>query len=96
MTPTLLQGISSGTHYRVTRADGGLPESVADFVGAAHFLIHQAEQNLRIEGVGHLDPRGAGVHFHEKDPDHEGRDVRVWHIRVLPDDRMIAEHISTF
>lgn len=94
MTPTTLDGISSGTQYRVTRTDGELPLSVADFVGDAAFLIHQAGQHLHIDGVGRLDPAGTGVHFHQKDPDHDGRDVRIWHIRSLPDHQTVAEHVA--
>lgn len=95
MTHPTLDGISSGTHYRVTRTDGQLPDSAADFVGDNGFLIHLEDQNLQIDGVGQLDPSGTGVHFHQKDPGHDGRDVRIWHIRPLPDHQMIAEHITS-
>jgi hypothetical protein len=94
MTSPTLEAISSGTRYRVTRTDGHLPESAADFVGDTAFLIHQADQNLHIDGVGQLDPCGTGVHFFQKDPAHEGRDVRIWHIRPLPDNQVIAKHIA--
>lgn len=95
MTSPTLDGISSGTHYRVTRTDGELPASAADFVGEAAFLIHRADQNLLIDGVGRLDSGGTGVHFYQKDPGHEGRDVRIWHLRSLPDHQMIAEHVAS-
>lgn len=90
-----LDGISSGTRYCVTRTDGQLPGGAADFIGDATFLIHQGEQNTQIEGVGELDPHGTGVHFYQKDPAHEGRDVRIWHIRPLPDNQLVAEHLAS-
>ncbi|WP_353651315.1 hypothetical protein ABLG96_10755 [Nakamurella sp. A5-74] len=94
MTSSMLDGISSGSQYRVTRVDGRLPDAVDDFVGPATLLIHHADQHLQIHGAGQLDPSGSGVHFYQKDSDHEGRDVRIWQIRQLGDHQMIAEHLS--
>ena len=95
MTHSTLDGISSGTHYSVTRVDGRLPDSAADFLGETSFLIHQDEQHLQIDGIGQPDTHGTGVHFYQKDPGHEGRDVRIWHLRSLPDLQLIAEHIAS-
>lgn len=89
------EGISSGTPYRVTRPDGEQPVSAADFVGDTTVLIHHAGHHVHIDGVGRLDPYGTGVHFHQRDPDHSDRDVRIWHIRPLPDHQLIAQHIAS-
>lgn len=94
MTSSMLDGISSGSQYRVTLVDGRHPDAVSDFVGAATLLIHHAGQHLQINGEGQLDPSGSGVHFYQKDADHESRDVRIWQIRQLGDNQMIAEHLS--
>lgn len=94
MKHTTPDGISSGVPYRVTRADGEPPASATDFVGDATVLLHRADHHLHIDGVGRLDPYGTGVHFHQQDPHHAGRDERIWHIRSLPDHQMIAEHVA--
>ncbi|MCU1500088.1 MAG: hypothetical protein JWM47_4041 [Acidimicrobiales bacterium] len=87
-----LAAISSGTPYRVTRTDGQPAMTAADFLGNGSFLIHLNDQHARIGGVGALDAVGTGVRFYEKDFDHEGRDVRIWHIRAMPDQQIVAEH----
>ena len=92
MTDVYLEPIASGTPYRVTHTDGQPPLAVTEFLGTHAFLIHQNRQHALVTGVGSLDAVGTGVRFYQKDPTHEGRDVRVWHLRALPDNMCVAEH----
>lgn len=95
MTRPTLDGISSGTPYRVTRTDGQRPTSAADFVGERAFLIHQADRSVLIDGVGRPDTYGTGVQFSETDLTEEGRDARRWHLRSLPDQQLIAQRVAS-
>ena len=94
MTLTTTAGISSGLRYPVAHPDGRPAATAADFIGETAFLIRHADQSMLIEGVGHSDTCGTGVYFHQKDPTHDGRDVRIWHLRSLPDGQLIAEHVA--
>ena len=92
MTDIYLDPIASGTPYLVTRTDGQPPSTVREFLGAHSFLIHQDRQHSLVTGVGSPDAIGTGVRFYQKDPTHDGRDIRIWHLRALPDNRCVAEH----
>jgi hypothetical protein len=84
--------IASGTPYLVSRDDGLPPVSAAEFLDADAFVIDLHGHQTRIGGVGVPDETGTGVRFYQKDFEHAGRDVRVWHIRALPDRQVIAQH----
>jgi hypothetical protein len=85
-------GIASAVPYTITGV-GGRPASCnADFVGEVSFLIDIEGEPCQIDGVGSQD--GVGVRFYQKDPDHDGRDVRVWRICRVPGAGFVAEHAA--
>lgn len=94
MTETDPAAIASGTPYRVTHVDGAPAGALTDFLGDSSFLIHLETQHLLISGVGAVDRGGNGIRFYQKDPKHEGRDIRIWQIRALHDNQFIAEHVA--
>lgn len=91
MTDTATDSVISGVPYAVTRADGSPARTPAEFVGDTAFLVHQATQHSLICGTGVLDVAGDAVRFYQKDPDHEGRDVRIWRL-VSEDSGVCARH----
>jgi hypothetical protein len=92
MTDLATDSVVSGVPYAVTRSDGSPAAAVAEFVGEAAFLVHQAEQHSLVSGTGVLDVSGAAVRFYQKDPLHDGRDVRIWSLQVSDDSGVTARH----
>lgn len=92
VTDVATLSISSGVPYGVSRPDGTVPRGVADFLGDSSFRIHQRDRHSLVTGTGALDDAGTGVRFYQKDHAHDGRDVRVWHLRPVPDGGFTAEH----
>jgi hypothetical protein len=72
--------VPSGRPYDVVAVDGGNPSSLDQFIGETVFTISQNDREWRICGLGGM--HGAAVRFHEKDVNHDGKDVRVWHIET--------------
>ncbi len=91
MSDTATDSVISGVPYAVTRADGTPAAAVLEFVGDTAFLVHQATQHSLVSGTGRLDVGGAEVRFYQKDPDHEGRDVRIWRLQAT-DTGVTARH----
>ncbi|WP_157970626.1 hypothetical protein [Nakamurella deserti] len=81
MTDLATDSVVSGVPYAVTRADGSPAGAVLEFVGDTAFLVHQAGRHSLVCGTGVLDAGGTDVRFYQKDPDHEGRDVRIWRLQ---------------
>jgi hypothetical protein len=92
-SPAALVSIASGVPYLATLPEGRPAVSVGDFLGSVSFLVHQRNQHSLVAGVGVLDNTGTAVRFYQKDSDHDGRDVRIWRIR-LTGDRFTAEHLA--
>ncbi len=84
--------VVSGVPYAVTRADGSPALALAEFVGDTAFRVHQAAQHSLISGSGMLTPGGDVVRFYQKDPGHEGRDIRVWRLQAIPGRGVTAQH----
>ena len=91
MTDIATDSVISGVPYAVTKPDGSPATAVLEFVGDTSFLVHQATQHSLISGTGVLDVGGAEVRFYQKDPDHEGRDVRIWRLQAA-DSEITARH----
>lgn len=92
MTDSATDSVVSGVPYAVTRADGSPARTPAEFVGESAFLVHQASRHSLVSGVGVSAPGGDDVRFYQKDPQHEGRDVRIWLLRAEPGRGVIARH----
>lgn len=92
MTQFATDAVVSGVPYAVTRADGSPAVTAVEFVGDTTFRVHQAARHSLVSGVGVPSATGGDVRFYEKDPTHEGRDVRVWRIQVRPGAGVTAQH----
>jgi hypothetical protein len=92
MTDLATDSVISGVPYAVTRSDGSPAAGVADFVGDTDFLVHQAQQHSLVSGTGVLDDSGTAVRFYQKDPLHDGRDVRIWCVQDSDDTGVTARH----
>lgn len=92
MTELAIDSVVSGVPYAVTRSDGSPAATVAEFTGATAFLVHQAAQHSLICGTGVLDVAGTSVRFYQKDPQHDGRDVRIWRLQASEDAGVTARH----
>ncbi|MEO5832858.1 MAG: hypothetical protein ABJA16_09030 [Nakamurella sp.] len=92
MTELATDAVVSGVPYAVSRADGTPALTAIEFVGDTTFRVHQAARHSWVSGVGVPGPTGGEVRFYEKDPTHEGRDVRVWRLQVLPGRGVTALH----
>ena len=79
-TTTATDPVVSGVPFPVTRPDGTAVQTVAEFVGDATFVVHEAARQRAVSGTGVLDVAATSVRFYQKDPEHEGRDVRVWRL----------------
>jgi hypothetical protein len=78
MTFTAADPIASGLPYDVVAVGGEPPARLDQFVGDSSFVIARNGRRSRVCGVGR--PNEPGVHFQEKDVDHDGKDVRTWQI----------------
>lgn len=71
---------------------GHPPQSLEDFEGEASFVL-VGEVAYTVRGSGRVT--GDSVRFHEKDIEHNGKDVRVWRV-FREGDRYVAEQAATF
>ena len=71
--------VASGRPYHVKACRGRVPTALADFEGEADFILSTERGATAVRGVGAIHGDNC-VRFHEKDVDHDGKDVRVWHI----------------
>ena len=92
MTSASPDSIISGRVYPITQVGGRRPTKMGDFVGATEFLIEEDAITHHICGVG--TNASDEVCFYEKDPQHEGRDVRKWRIRSIDQASFCAQHIA--
>lgn len=86
--------ISSGRPYIVLTAAGEAPSTLDQFLGEAHFTIAKDGADSLVCGLGSL--REGGVRFHEKDVEHDGKDVRVWQISQDGSGAFVAVTTPTF
>jgi hypothetical protein len=86
------ESIVSGPPYRVIQVAGHTPLSIDEFIGDTSFVIERGDETHTIAGVGAgtVD----GVRFYQKDIDHHGKDIRVWHIAEITSARFFAEHTA--
>jgi hypothetical protein len=76
--------VASGRPYHVKACRGRVPTALADFQGETEFTLSTERGATVIRGVGAAHG-GDCVRFCEKDVDHDGKDVRVWHITLEAD-----------
>lgn len=76
--------VASGRPYHVKACRGRVPTALADFEGEADFVLSTERGATAVLGVGAIHGDNC-VRFHEKDVDHDGKDVRVWHITLEAD-----------
>jgi len=88
-TPTT---VPSGMSVPVLAVEGRIPSSLADFVGETSFLVDLDPPHL-VHGAGSLEDEV--VSFHEKDLDNNGKDIRVWEVRI-EGSRFTAQHAARF
>ena len=89
-TPTT---VPSGMSVPVLEVDGHQPSELQDFVGDVSFVV-ALEPPVLVHGTGRVE--GQTVRFHEKDVDHDGKDIRVWEVRAGDDGQFVAEHAAQF
>jgi hypothetical protein len=76
MTSDTPRGVASGLPFRVVLVADHSPSSLAEFAEAEDFTMDMNGSPSLVRGAGRVTD--ADVRFHEKDLDHDGKDVRVW------------------
>lgn len=94
MTFTTPESLVSGRPYPVTAVGSAAPSALGDFAGETDFTVDRDGTPYRVRGVGVL--RDPLVRVHEKDEDHDGKDVRVWEVRQTGDGGFVAETAARF
>ena len=89
--------VISGKPYPVIEVRDHAPSDLGDFLGETSLVIDLDGDPYPVRGCGAIV--GTGVHVHEKDVEHGGKDVRVWAIHVGPactdatSETFTAEHV---
>jgi hypothetical protein len=91
MTFAAPDSIASGFPYAVVEIRGAKPSALDQFEGEAEFVLQGAGSRRVVNGSGKL--RGDWIHFQEKDVSHDGKDVRVWQIKMHGSE-FVAEHLA--
>jgi len=86
--------VVSGKPYRVLQVSGRAPSDLADFLDAEEFTMDMEGEPYLVRGSGSRSE--SDVRFHEKDMDHDGKDVRVWRLSHHEDGDFLAEHAAAF
>ena len=84
--------VPSGMSLPVLAVEGRTPQTQQDFAGEVSFLLDLEPPHL-VHGCGVVD--GSTVRFYEKDVVNNGKDIRVWTVR-LRGSRFVAEHAAQF
>jgi hypothetical protein len=84
---------ASGLPYPVVAVSGEAPRSLDQFVGTSSFTVDKGSGESSVSGVGVRNDDG--VRFQEK-AGLDGKDVRVWQIRQVAEQRLTAESIAAF
>ena len=92
MSFTTPSAVPSATACRVLQVNGRRPVALTDFEGDVAFVLDLGDGYL-VSGAGRA--HGDLVRFHEKDVEHNGKDIRVWHVRQDGAD-FLAEQAATF
>ena len=92
MSFTTPGSVPSGTAMPVSEVEGRAPASLEDFAGDVSFSLG-LEPPYLVEGCGRLD--GSAVRFHEKDVQNNGKDIRVWEVR-MDGDRFVAVQAAQY
>jgi len=86
--------VASGQPYQVLRVSDHAPSTLTGFADAEDFTIDMVGHAYRVRGAGRLADEG--VRFHEKDLDHDGKDIRVWRVTRGKDGCFYAQHDAAF
>ena len=92
MSFTTPGSVPSGIAMPILEVDGRAPAGLEDFQGDVSFLLELEPPHL-VEGCGRMD--GSVVRFHEKDVQNNGKDIRVWEVR-LDGDRFVAQQAAQY
>jgi hypothetical protein len=82
--------IVSGRVYTVVEVSGRPAAHLDDFTGTTSFVLEGDGESHVIPGVGATTTDG--VRFHQKDPEHHGKDVRIWNVTEAPEGAFVAQH----
>lgn len=75
--------VASGRPYHVKSCRGRVPAALSDFEGEADFALSDGSGTIVVRGLGAMQE--GTVRFQEKDVEHGGKDVRIWHITLEAD-----------
>ncbi len=74
--------VVSGKPYVVRHARGHAPRELGDFAGQTSFVLDLDREEYDVRGDG-VEVEGL-VRVFEKDDDGQGKDIRVWAVRLGP------------
>lgn len=84
--------IVSGRPYTVVEVSGRPATHLDEFVGATSFIVEGDGTPHLVPGIGAVTD--TSVRFHQKDPEHHGKDVRIWIVSQNAEGGFSAEHVA--